>query len=177
MPRCSGAAGGKQAGEARTLVEGGEDALDVCVDVGRRRLGRAGEVALGHIAGGGAGDERAGQRLPSHVFVVGAAVNVYDIAGAMLHLLHSCGSDQLALVSAMGGASRSVGRVSTSGAKRGGGGRDGCVGAWGGLGSRTVRARGRGREGAIGMAVERLAGGGRGVERQSRRAWGKTDLA
>lgn len=95
-----------------TFVEGGEDALDVGVDFGGRVLGRAGKVALGHVAGRGAGYERAGQGLPSHVFVVGATVNVYDIAGAILHLLHSFCSDQLALVSGMRGASRSVGRVS-----------------------------------------------------------------
>lgn len=145
---------GWAAGGSDTLVEGGEDALEVRVDVGRGRLDGAWEVTRGHIGGRGAGDGGHGQRLPAHVFVVGAAVNVYDIAGAMLHLLHSCGSDQLALVSAMGGASRSIGRVSTSGAKRG------VVVATGGCnGTGRGRARGRGREGAIGMDVERLAGG------------------
>ena len=77
----------------RTLVEYGEDALDIGVDLGRGCLCGAGEVALGNVAGRGARDERAGQRLPPHVLVIGATVNVYHIAGAMLHFLHSLRSD------------------------------------------------------------------------------------
>lgn len=132
-----------------TFVECGQDALDICAHfLGRRGLPRA-KVALGYIAGRGLGDERAAQRLPSHMLVVGAAVNVYDVAGAMLHLLRASSRNRRGGVSAIGGASRAVGRGSSVVAKWGSGCRDGAVACW----------RWRAWEGALGSDVE---GDGRG---------------
>ena len=99
-----------------TFVERRENTPDICVDVYRRALSRA-EIALGHIACAGPRNHRAGEHFSSHMFVVGAAVNVYDIASPILHFPHSLHSDQQALVSAICGASRSIGRERMSVAK------------------------------------------------------------
>jgi hypothetical protein len=77
---------------------------------GRRRLAQ-GEVALSYIAGARSCDERVGERLSLDVFVVGAPVNVDDIAHAMFHRLHLCCGDQARLAVGVRGASRTEGRV------------------------------------------------------------------
>jgi hypothetical protein len=81
-----------------------------------RRLAQ-GEVALAYIAGAGARDERVGERLAADVFVVGAPVNVDDIAHAMLHRLHLCCGDQARLVVGVRGASRTEGGGCSADAK------------------------------------------------------------
>lgn len=76
---------------------------------GWRRLAER-KVAGVHIAGARPGDERVGQRLSPHVFVVGAPVNVDDIAHAMFHRLHLRCGDQGDLVVGFQRASRTEGR-------------------------------------------------------------------
>jgi hypothetical protein len=95
--------------KGRTFVEHGQDGFDIGVHLDRRRLAE-GEVALPYIAGARPRDERVGQRLSPDVFVVGAPVNVDDIAHAMFHRLHLCCGDQARLVSGVRGASRTEGR-------------------------------------------------------------------
>lgn len=137
---------------APTFVEYGENALDVCVDFRRGSLCGAGEVALGHIARRSARNERAGQRLSAHVFVVGATVNVYHIAGAMLHLLHSLGSEGEQWT--LRWVRLPLDREGVyAGRKMGSRRRDRCVG---GRGRRRRRARGR--VGRVGGAAAAAAG-------------------
>lgn len=101
-----------------TFVEGREYALYVCMDLRGRRLPQA-KVALVHVARGCPCGEGTGQRFPTDMFVVGPPVNVDNIARAMFHRLHFSCSDQTALVSAVRGASRTVGRKRMFVAKRG----------------------------------------------------------
>lgn len=76
-----------------TLIEGGEDALDIGVNLGRGRFAHV-EVALVHIAGTRCRSQRAGQGVAANMFIVGATINVYHIARAMLHCPQRSCSDQ-----------------------------------------------------------------------------------
>jgi hypothetical protein len=93
-----------------TFVEHGQYRFYVRMHLSGRRLAQR-EIALPYIAGAGPRDKRVGEGLSPHMLVVGAPVNVDDIAHAMFHRLHLCCGDQTGLVSGVRGASRTEGRV------------------------------------------------------------------
>lgn len=80
-----------------TFVENGQDGFEVGMHLHRRGLAQR-EVALPNIACAGPCNERAGQRLPLHMLIIGPAVNVDDIAHTMFHGLHLGCGDQPTLV-------------------------------------------------------------------------------
>jgi hypothetical protein len=151
-----------------TFVESREYALYIGMDFRGWRLPQ-GEIALADVARGRPCSEGTGQRFAADMFVGGPPVNVNDIARAMFHRPHSGCSDQTALVSAVRGASRTVGRKRTCVAKRGlwsrlARGREramrcGC-GRWGEVVNWTGLVEGRGCDGR--QRYHWIGRGGRG---------------
>jgi hypothetical protein len=100
-----------------TFVEHGQDGFHIRMHFGGRRLSER-KIALPYIAGAGPRDQRVGERLPLYVFVIGAAVNVDDVAHALFHHLLLCCGDQTGLVWGFRRASRTEGGCGLCDAKR-----------------------------------------------------------
>lgn len=153
------------------------------MDLDGRRLAQ-GKVALADIACAGARNERAGQRLSPYMLVVGAPVDVDDVACAMLHGLEGCGGEQPALVCGVqeGAAQRAsrwagcrgdgdgaqagvaVGGVEGAAGARGTGSSDGEVQQEQALVAGHVKANGRsGRRAGVGSAALQTKAAATGV--------------
>lgn len=143
-------------GKMLTFVEDGQNGFDIGMDLDGRRLAQ-GKVALANAGCACARNERIRQRLSFHVFVVGASVNVDDVACAMFHGLHLCRGDQATCRELERGCRRAgVAVVGVQGWKAG----SGAQAQW----------EGRSRE----AAVQELVAGeveGQWQERRAR-AWG-----
>ncbi len=79
--------------EQLTLIEHGQDSINIGIHVCRRRLGH-GEVAMAYVSGTCFGNQGLGQILFAHKLVVAPPVDVDDIARTMFHCLRLSRGDR-----------------------------------------------------------------------------------